>query len=157
MKTWIKRSLYGLFGATLLAGGLSACGDRHEGHHGMAMSAEDGAKSRDRMMGRVSSRLDLNDEQKKRLTALTDKLHEQRLALLGKTTDPRAEFQALISGERFDKARAQALISEKTAALNSKSPEVLAAAADFFDSLTPSQQQRVREFMQPRRGWWHHG
>ena len=31
MKTWIKRTLIGLFGATILVGGLAACGQRHHG------------------------------------------------------------------------------------------------------------------------------
>ncbi len=157
MKTWIKRTLYGVFGATLVAGGLSACGYRHEGPHGMRMDAQESAEWRGKMTERVASKLELNAEQKKRLTVLADKLHEQRVALVGKTTDPRAEFQALVAGEKFDKTRAQALIAEKTAALNTKSPEVLAAAADFYDNLTPAQQLKVREFMQGRRGWRQHG
>ena len=31
--------------------------------------------------------------------------------------------------------------------------EVIAAAADFFDNLTPAQQQQVRDFMTRRHGW----
>jgi hypothetical protein len=45
-------------------------------------------------------------------------------------------------------------MEEKTAALRGKSPEVIAAAGDFFDSLTPVQQQKVRDFMQRRHGWF---
>jgi protein CpxP len=157
MKTWLKRTLYGVFGASILAGGLSACSYGMEGRHGMRMDSQHSAERHGKMLERVSSRLELNAEQKKRLVTLSEKLHEQRLALVGKTTDPRAEFQALVAGDKFDKARAQSLITEKAAALNSKSPEVLAAAADFYDNLTPAQQQKVREFMQGRRGWRHHG
>ena len=29
MKPWIKRTLFGLFGVSLLVGGLTACGHRH--------------------------------------------------------------------------------------------------------------------------------
>ena len=105
----------------------------------------------------MSSKLDLNDDQKKKLGTLADKLQEQRAALVGKTTDPRAEVQALVAGDKFDKARAQALISDKTTAISSKSPEVVTAMADFYDSLKPEQQAKVREFMQGRRGWWHRG
>lgn len=157
MRPWIKRSLYGLFGATIILGGVTACGHRHDSH-GWQMSAEDQAKFRGKIMDRVASKLDLNEDQKKRLGVLADKLHEQRLALAGKTTDPRAEIQALVAGDKFDKARAQTLITEKTAALNAKSPEVVAAMADFYDSLKPEQQAKVRDFMQQRRhGWWHRG
>ena len=65
----------------------------------------------------------------------------------------RAEMQALVTGTTFDRARAQALVEAKTNAVRTKSPEVIAAMADFYDSLKPEQQQKVREFMAKRRGW----
>ena len=156
MKLWIKRTLIGLFGATIVLGGLTACGHRHGGH-GMSLSEEDSARFKARMVERVGKELELNEQQKQRLGALGDRLREQRTALVGKTTDPRAEVQALVAGQQFDRARAQALVEEKTAALRSKSPEVIAAAGEFFDSLSPAQQQKVRDFMQRRHGWFNRG
>jgi hypothetical protein len=41
--------------------------------------------------------------------------------------------------------------------LQNKSPEVIAALADFYDSLNPAQQQKVRDFMEHRGGWFHRG
>jgi protein CpxP len=157
MKTWIKRTLFGLFGASIAVGGLTACGHRHEGS-GWNASTEEQGRFRDRMIERVASKLDLNEDQKKRLAIVADKLREQRQALMAQGVDPRAQVQALVAGEKFDRVRAQALVSEKTAAVNSKSPEVIAALGDFYDSLNPAQQAKVREFMQRRRGgWWRRG
>ena len=156
MKPWIKRTLIGVFGASILFGGLAACSHRHHGWSAN-MSAEEAAQFRGKMLDRVSSKLDLNEDQKKRLTALADKLHEQRAAMMGQSKDPRAELQALVAGDKFDKARAQTLVSEKTAAIQARSPEVIAALADFYDSLNPAQQQKVREFMQQRGRWFHRG
>jgi len=156
MKTWIKRSLAGLFGVSVLAGGLSAC-SHHRYEYGAGMSAEEQAQFRGKVLERVASKLDLNAEQKQRLSVLADTLQAQRAALVGTSGNPRAEMQALVAGDKFDRARAQALVSEKTAALSSKSPAVIAAMADFYDGLTPAQQTLVREAMQKRHGWWHHG
>lgn len=150
MKPWIKRTLFGLFGATILAGGLAACSSHR---HGWNMTEADSTEFRAKMIERAGKKLDLNDAQKQRLGVLADKLREQRVALIGKTTDPRAEVQALVAGATLDKARAHALVEDKTAALRSKSPEVIAAAADFFDNLNPAQQQQVRDFMTRRHGW----
>ena len=83
------------------------------------------------------------------MNVLADKLQEQRTALIGKTTDPRAEMQVLVAGDRFDCA--QSLLAEKTTAITTKSPEVIAAIADFYDSLAPVQQTKVREAMQKGR------
>lgn len=156
MKPWIKRTLYSLFGATILVGGIAGCSHHRHGY-GADMSAEDQAQFRGKMVERAAIKLDLNADQKQRLGVLADKLQEQRAALVGNTKDPRAEIQALVAGEKFDRARAQTLVTEKTAALNGKSPEVIAAMADFFDSLTPAQQTKVREAMQGRHGWWRRG
>ena len=99
----------------------------------------------------------LNEDQKKRLDALAGKLHEQRLALRG-ATDPRADVRALIAGDKFDRDKARTLVGDKVAAVNTKSPEVIAAFGDFFDSLSPAQQAKVRGFLERRRhGWWNRG
>jgi Spy/CpxP family protein refolding chaperone len=153
MRPWIKRAVFGLFGATVLLGGLTACGHQRFGGPGWQMSAEDSAKFRAKMVERVSDKLDLNTDQKALLAVLGEKLHAQRVAMMGQQPDPRAAVQALVSGDKFDRAGAQNLISEKTAAVNAGSPEVVAAAADFYDSLNREQQQKVREFMQRRGGW----
>ena len=156
MKPWIKRTLFGLFGASIIVGSLSACGHRQHGGALAPMSAEDSAKWRERMIDRAGKELQLDDAQKQRLGVVFDKMREQRNALVGSTTSPRAEMGALIAGDKFDKARAQALIEQKTGAVREKSPEVITAAAEFFDSLKPEQQQKVRALMERgghRRGW----
>lgn len=152
MKSWIKRTLFGLFGASLLVGGLSACGHRHHGQDGWQLSAEDAAKWRERLIDRSAKELQLDDAQKERLGIVFDKLREQRAALVGSTTHPRAEVGMLIKGDKFDAARAQALVEEKTGALRGKSPEVIAAFAGFYDTLKPEQQQKLRDFLDKRRG-----
>jgi periplasmic protein CpxP/Spy len=150
MKHWIKRTLLTALGATLVLGSLAACSG---GRHGGNMSEADMTAKQMKMVDYAGKKLDLSDAQKQRLSVLGDKLREQRTALMGKTTDPRAELQSLVAGTTLDKAKAQAMVEEKTGALRSKSPEVIAAAADFYDSLNPAQQQQVRDLMQRRRGW----
>jgi len=157
MNTWIKRSLAVGIGATFLVGGLSACGHRaYQEHHGYGpgpMSVEERGEWRVRMLDRAAARLELDDAQKARLATLLDRLAEQRRAVMGAGQDPRAEFRALVAGERFDRARAQAMVTEKTEAIRAGSPAVIAAAADFYDGLNPAQQAKVREYMERRRGW----
>ena len=156
MKPWIKKTLVGLFGASIMVGGLTACSSGHSYRHG-PMTPEKMAEVRGKIVERVSSKLDLDAAQKLKLNALADTLQAQRSAFIGKTTDPHAEAQAIVAGDKFDRARAQALLAEKTQALQAHSPEVITALADFYDSLNPAQQQKVRELMQRRKGWLAHG
>ena len=151
MKRWLKRTLIGVFGASIVLGGLTACG--HAGMHGNWNASEaDAGKMRERMLDRAGKELNLDAAQKQRLATLADKLRDQRIALMG-NTDPRADFQGLLAGSTLDRGKAQALVEAKTAAIQAKSPEVIAAAGDFFDSLRPDQQQQVRDFLAKRRGW----
>ena len=156
MKRWLKRTLIGVFGASVLVGGLAACSHRY--HHGgdwNSMSDEDVAKRKAWMIDRVSGRLDLDDAQKAKLGALADQLRAQRQALVG-GTDPRAEIQSLVAGNTFDRAKAKAFIDTKTQTIQTRSPELIAALGDFYDSLKPEQQQKVRDFMsRGRHGWGH--
>jgi Spy/CpxP family protein refolding chaperone len=156
MKPWIQRTLFALFGASLTFGALAACSYRYH-HHGWNASAEERQQHRDRMIDHVAKRLDLNAEQKQRLATLADKVQQQRAAMVAGTPDPRAALRGLVAGDKFDRAKAQALVAEKMAAVTTGSPEVIAALGDFFDNLNPAQQARVREFMERRRGWWRRG
>ena len=158
MRPWIKRSLIAVFGASILAFGFAACA--HRDHHARfgQVSAEDAAKWRGKLIDRAGKELALDDAQKQRLGTLFDKMNEQRSALveskLGTASDPRETMRQLVAGDKFDRSKATALVAEKTDAVRAKSPEVIAAAADFFDALKPEQQAKVREYMNKRGGRW---
>ncbi|MEJ8845735.1 Spy/CpxP family protein refolding chaperone [Variovorax rhizosphaerae] len=151
MKQWIKRSLFGLFGGALVVGSIAG----YAAHcHGWGKG--DSAEFRAKVVERVSSKLELDSTQKQKLDVLAEKLQAQRMAMRG-NGDPRAQFKALFAADKLDQAGAGKLVDEKTAAVRTGSPEVIAAAADFFDNLNPTQQQKVREFMDRGRRWGHRG
>ena len=146
MKTWIKRSLIGL----------TACGSR--GDHARGWSEERVTEMRGKAIERISSKLELNAEQKQKLGVLADEMIASRKAFRGEGDDPRAGFKALVAGEKFDRAKAQSLLDQKTAAVQGSAPKVLAALADFYDSLNPEQQRQVREKLDKRgHGRWGRG
>ncbi|MET0207582.1 MAG: Spy/CpxP family protein refolding chaperone [Burkholderiaceae bacterium] len=150
MKHWIKRSLIGLFGGALVVGSIAGCAGQRHGWGG-----GDSAEFRAKVVERVGSKLDLDAAQKQKLAVLAEKLQAQRTAMrdAGGAGGARTQFTSLFAGAKLDQAGAAKLIDEKTAAVRSGSPEIIAAAADFFDNLNPSQQQKVREFMDRGRRW----
>jgi len=154
MKPWLKRTLIGVVGAFALFGTFAAFSHGAHRHGWHAMSEEDAAKMKARLVEKAGEKLDLDAAQKAKLGAVADKLREQRNAFVADTKDPRAELQSLIAGPTFDRNKAQVLVQAKTQAVQLKSPEVIAAMADFYDSLRPEQQAKVREMLQRgRRGW----
>ena len=150
MKTWIKRTLIGLFGTAVLFGGLAACSHRH--HHGGTLSEAEVAQLRERFIGKATRELSLDSAQAQGLGLLADALAAQRTALMADGANPRAELQALVAGAQFDRSRAQALVDRKTGAVKDKAPAVVTALADFYDSLQPAQQQKLRDFVAKGRG-----
>jgi periplasmic protein CpxP/Spy len=149
MKHWIKRTLATALGATLVMGSLAACAGHHRGN----MTDADLAAKQIKMVDFAGKKLDLSEVQKQHLSTLATALRAQRTALMGEATDPLSGLQNLVAGTTLDRTKAQAMIEEKMVAVRSKSPDVVTAAADFFDSLNPAQQQQVRDLMQRRRGW----
>ena len=136
MKHWIKRTLFGFAGLAVVAGSIAGCAGQRHGWSGNS------AEFRARMVERVGSKLELDANQKQKLTVLAEKLQAQREAMRGAggSGDPRS------------------LVDEKTAAVRAGSPEIIAAAADFYDNLNPAQQQKVRDFMERGgRRWNRHG
>ena len=153
MKPWIKRSLFGFAGAAVVAGGMAGCAAQRHGWSG------DPAEFRARMVERVGSKLDLDTAQKQKLAVLADKLQAQRAAMrdagaAGGAGSARTQFQSVLAGSKLDQATAGRLIDEKTSAVRSGSPEIITAAADFFDNLNAAQQQKVRDSIDrgPGRG-----
>lgn len=158
MKPWIKtfarRGAVALFGIGLL-GSVAACSHGAPWGHGRGpMSDEDATKMSARMVERVGQKLDLDAAQKAKLTHLSEVLRAQRKVAMG-DKPPHEQMQSLISGNRFDRAGAQALVDSRTEAIRKASPEVIAAAGDFYDSLRPEQQTKVREFLQRGPGGHH--
>jgi Spy/CpxP family protein refolding chaperone len=149
-KSTLRRPLFGFCGGPRF-GGKRGCG-----RHG-DRTPEQRAERRDRMVDRAADKLQLTAEQKPLLATLLDAMAAQRQAMIGQTTDMRAELRSWFGGSSFDAARAQALINDKANVLQSESPDVVAALGAFFDSLNPAQQQKVRNLLDGPRGWFRRG
>jgi Spy/CpxP family protein refolding chaperone len=156
-KPWMKRSLIGVaVFATLLGGAAAWAQHRYGGLHGPhmgwhTMSAADAEPLKARMVDKIGRELDLDAAQKAKLASLADQLREGRNAFVTGMPDPRVELRGLVAGPSFDRSKASALVQAQVGAMQTQSPAVINAMADFYDSLKPEQQARVRAFM-ARRG-----
>ena len=158
MRAWIKNTLIAALGASVALGGMAFASNARMGGcgwHGGQMSEADAAKFREKIIDRATSELSLDANQRQNLVALADTLHAQRQSMMaGGASNMREQLHGLFAGEKFDAAKAQSLVLEKTEAVRTASPTVIAAVSTFYDSLRPEQQQKLRDFMS--RGG-HHG
>ena len=162
-KNWLKRTLIGSRGIGAAPAGsvaaLLARGEIGHFHGGMHSSAENMA-AHEAMLQHIGKSLDLDANQKTKLQGLADQLHAQHNAFMKNGGDPHERMKALVAGNTFDRAGAQALVNEKVAQIQAASPALINAAGDFFDSLNATQQQQVRDFAAKHHGGagrWGHG
>jgi len=154
-KPWMKRSLIGVaVVATLLGGAAAWAKHRYGGLHNHVgwhtVSAAEAEPLKARMVDKISRELDLDAAQKAKLATLADRLREGRNAFVSGTPDPRAELRGLVAGPTFDRSKASALVQAQVGAVQTQSPVLINAMADFYDSLKPEQQAKLREFMAKR-------
>lgn len=120
-------------------------GHGHHGHH-FGRHADGFAHL---LLNRIGAKLDLDDEQQRRLAAWLEQLQHQRDTMRGLARGP--EVAGLFAGEQFAREPAQQLLDAKLDALRAAGPGLVTAFADFFDSLDNEQRQALR-FMMRRFG-----
>jgi Spy/CpxP family protein refolding chaperone len=124
---------------------------------GTAAIARGGHGMGQRMVGHLSDRLDLNEQQAAALDALSLEIRETRELVRG-DVDQRQVFRNLISADSFDQGAALELITQRTSAMQAQAPELVAAAAGFLDGLDAAQKQELSELIDrfgERRGHRH--
>ena len=101
---------------------------------------------------RISSRLDLNETQRQKLSTLGDTLVDLRQQWVETRKQGRGELIALLEEPNLNRERAESLLGSWHRSWTERSPELIAAFADFSDSLNPEQREQLRELIQKRSG-----
>ena len=125
-----------IVGGVILVGALAHtwAGDRSHWQNGDRMN---------HMVERVGNNLDLDDGQRARLESLSNTLMESRRAI--HDGYEHALILASIEGETLNQSELSTLITNKLDAARLQTPQIVASLAEFYDSLTPEQQQQARE------------
>lgn len=126
-------------------------GHGHHGHHFGRHADDDDFAGH--LLARVGAKLDLDDEQQRRLGAWFGQIQRQRESLKGLARG--SELAGLFAGEQFARAQAQQLLDAKLDALRAAGPGLIGSFAEFFDSLDDEQRQVLR-FMARRFGRGRH-
>lgn len=147
MNKMIKRIAMGL-GVVTLVGGLAACGPWSH-----RRDPEDVAQY---VVEKATKLLQLNDAQRVKLNALKEQVLMTRTELHETHAKSRTQALALLEQPSFDRTQATSMLASHTQLMNDKAPPVINAFGDFYDSLTPQQQQTLRKELAERMEQ-HHG
>ncbi|MFT6157141.1 MAG: protein CpxP [Neolewinella sp.] len=143
----VTKYVVGVAVALGLAGGVVAANSDGE----FCQSEERMTKHGDRMVKKVTKRLDLNDSQQVALKQLQSDVQNKMKDIHASKGDTKESFKSLF-GSQFDQTGAIQLMQAKTNKVNLTAPEMVASFANFYDSLDAAQQAKVVEMMDKRGG-----
>lgn len=136
------RYIVAILSAVGIAVAVAACGYQSR-HHGQGDYAV-------RHIEKLGKELDLNEAQTAKLNAVTETLRKNRETLRGKHDEARKTALALLDQPKLDRQRALGLVQQVTRDMNDLAPETIAVMGEFYDSLTPPQQQKLRSELKER-------
>ncbi len=98
----------------------------------------------------VAKELGLNETQTAKLTVLKDAVLKAREAIRTGREEKTKAALALLDKPTIDRPRALALWQQSMHDLGDQGPGIIITFGDFYDSLNPAQQKKVRETIKER-------
>jgi Spy/CpxP family protein refolding chaperone len=122
-------------------------GCRHDGpHKGAAF-----------MMDYLTEALDLNEEQQTRANAIRDEILIKAQAMRSGKKQMHDELKAQLSSTKIDTTRVKELVAEHRAEMDEMIDLVVDRIADFHQTLSPEQRNKLLEKLEKFEKWHHNG
>lgn len=137
-----KRTIVIITAGTLLIGGVAAC--KHKMH---SASAEERGEW---VVDKVSKELELNDSQRIKLVEVKDQFIAVRKSMRSDREEARKEVLAMLKQPTMDREKVNAMVNQKIAIVSEKSPSIIDAIGNFYDSLDDSQRAELSEFIEEK-------
>ena len=137
-----KRTIVIITAGTLLIGGVAAC--KHKMH---SASAEERGEW---VVDKVSKELELNDSQRIKLVEVKDQFIAVRKSMRSDREEARKEVLAMLKQPKMDREKVNAMVNQKIAIVSEKSPSIIDAIGNFYDSLDDSQRAELSEFIEEK-------
>lgn len=125
----------------VLGGAVAACSH----HRGPEQRAE-------WVMDKMSKTLDLNTDQQAKLKTLSDDMLAMRKDMRPSFGSDREQVLGLLEQPTLNQAKVLDMVHQHTQVINREAPKIVSAMGSFYDSLTPQQQAKVREFVKDHHG-----
>lgn len=111
------------------------------------------------LVNKISDDLTLNDMQEAKLNVVKNEMLNLRKQFDGDKDATHKQMMEVISKPTLDRDALLNMINTRTQVVSTNAPKVVAALGDFYDSLDPQQQAKVREKMKEgmeHHHGWHH-
>jgi Spy/CpxP family protein refolding chaperone len=94
---------------------------------------------------KITKKLDLNEAQQEKLNLAKDAMLEMRRSMRSEKRSMVADIQAILGSDTLDQQLILDNITKKTDMVREQAPDVVAAVADFYNSLDMEQQEKIRK------------
>lgn len=101
--------------------------------------------------GRISSKLDLNDDQEKKLKDVSDEIVDLASEFKALRDRDHEALVALVKSPEMDQAQVLAAFKEREAKIDAKLPGILAKVAELHKTLTDEQRTQIVEMIESHR------
>ena len=137
---WIAIPLVAVLGI-----GAAGAGYKHYGGH----------HDPERMVERVSEKLDLNAEQRQKLELVKDALIQTKGEMHKERADVMGQLIEEVRKQEMDQARILDLVEQRKAKFDVMAPQVLGPVIEFHKSLNDDQREKVVNLLETLRDWGH--
>lgn len=105
----------------------------------------------DRIMHKMSQKLDLSEDQSAQLQQVLDKMTDFHQSRAHARLPMSAEnMQQLLSTDRFDQAKASQLVEQRIDEMRAHSAQMIPLIAQFTDSLEPQQRVKLSHWLEKK-------
>ena len=139
-----KRTIIYMTGIALLTTSIVACN--------RGTPAERG----ERMVEKVTEELELTATQQDRLSEVKNEFLDMRKTMQSNREQTKTDIQALLKQPTLDRNKANSIVNQHIETIHSRSPAIIDAIGNFYDSLDDTQRAELREFIEDKMEH-HHG
>ena len=139
-----KRTIIYLTGAALLTTSIVACNRGTPEERG------------ERIVQKVTEKLELTETQQTRLSEVKNEFLEMRKTMQSNREQTQTDIQAMLKQPTLDRNKANSIVNQHIETIHSRSPVIIDAIGNFYDSLDDAQRAELREFIEDKMEH-HHG
>ena len=139
-----KRTIIYMTGIALLTTSIIACNRGTAEERG------------ERMVQKVTEKLELTETQQARLSEVKNEFLEMRKTMRSNREQTQTDIQAMLKQPTLDRNKANSIVNQHIETIHSRSPAIIDAIGNFYDSLDDAQRAELREFIEDKMEN-HHG
>jgi Spy/CpxP family protein refolding chaperone len=144
-----RRNIVFMTGGVLLTVGVVAC------NHGMHFgSAEERGEW---MVQKVTNELELDQTQQARLAKVKNEFLDMRKSMRSDREQTRTDVLAMLKQPTLDRGKANEIVGQYIEKINSRSPVIIDAIGNFYDSLDDAQRAELTAFFEHKMEHHHRG